>query len=194
MAKTVTLKDGTEVLVRQLGKDDFDRSFAFFKDLPPEDRAYLRTDVTKPEVIRRRIQEVQLGSAERLVALVEDRIVADGALLLQSMEWKAHLGEIRLIVARPFQRLGLGVLMARELYLSAVREKVEELIVRFMRPQLGAMRIFRRLGFKDEAILPEYVRDVSGRKQDLIVMRCDLQALRGEIEDYLKDTDWRRMR
>ena len=44
MAKQITLKDGTEVLIRELGTDDLDRSLAFFKALPPEDRIYLRND------------------------------------------------------------------------------------------------------------------------------------------------------
>ena len=39
-----------------------------------------------------------------------------------------------------------------------------------------------------------YVKDVKGRKQDLIVMRCDLEAAWREIEDYFAHRDWQRAR
>ena len=80
MTKTVKLKDQTEVLIRTMTPDDFSKSLAFFRALPEEDRIFLRRDVTKPEVIKERIREIEEGSAKRLLALVDDEIVADGAL------------------------------------------------------------------------------------------------------------------
>ena len=38
MDKTVHLKDGTEVQIRPMTRDDLDRSFTFFKELPEDDR------------------------------------------------------------------------------------------------------------------------------------------------------------
>ena len=69
------------------------------------------------------------------------------------------------------------MLMARELYGLANRDKVEEILVRMMRPQVGARQIFKKLGFKEEHVLPEYVKDQKGTKQDLFVLRCELAAL-----------------
>ncbi len=113
---------------------------------------------------------------------------------LETDEWQEHIGEIRLIVARPFQRKGLGILMARELYLLATRKKVEVIVVKMMRPQVAAISIFHRLGFSEDATLTDYVEDLSDSKQDLIVMRCDLKALMKEMEDYLAESDWQRTR
>ena len=47
MEKATRLKDGTDVLLRSMTKDDLERSLAFFQGLPEEDRTYLRRDVTK---------------------------------------------------------------------------------------------------------------------------------------------------
>ncbi|GAG24318.1 unnamed protein product, partial [marine sediment metagenome] len=116
MDKVLRLRDGREVVIRPLAKDDIERSLAFFRGLPEEDRAYLRVDVTKRELVERRIREIDLDLAKRLVAVANEEIVADGAVELAGKEWTAHVGEIRLIVSRPFQRQGLGMLMARELY------------------------------------------------------------------------------
>ncbi len=192
--KTVKLKDQTEVVIRPMKKDDLDRSLAFFVALPEEDRAYLRVDVTNREIVEQRIREIRTGRVKRLVALARGQIVADGALELSREEWKKHVGELRLIVARPFQRKGLGVVMARELYALAAASKVEEIVVKMMRPQVAALSIFRKLGFHEEVLLPHYVRDLTGKKQDLVIMRCDLEALWREMEDFMGDFDWMRTR
>lgn len=194
MAEKVKLKDGSKIMIRPMQADDLDRSFAFFQALPEEDRAYLRNDVSKRRSVRRRIQQMKKGNIHRLVAVAKDQIVADGALERETGEWQRHVGELRLIVAPSHQRKGLGALMARELYKLAAAEKVEEIVVRMMRPQRGARRIFRRLGFHEEIVMPDYVKDLRGEKQDLIVMRCDLEGLWQEMQEYLAISDWQRTR
>jgi len=192
--KTVRLKDRTEVMIREMTVEDLERSLAFFQSLPEEDRAYLRRDVVQHEVVNQRIREMQSGEVRRLVATVDDQIVADGSLESSSEEWKRHVGEMRLIVARSHQRQGLGILMARELFLLAASAKMEEVIVKIMRPQKAARSIFQRLGFHQEVVLPDYLKDLAGRKQDMILMRCDLEALWRKMEDSLALGDWERTR
>lgn len=194
MGKQVKLKDGTEVLLRRMTAEDLERSVAFFAALPEEDRAYLRRDVTKRKVVMRRIAESESGKAMRVVAEIDGEIVADGALELEPEDWKQHVGEIRLIVARPFRRRGLGILVARELYELAAAARLEEIIVKMMRPQKAAQSIFKRLGFERETVMPDYVKDLGGGKQDMILMRCDLEALWKKMEDFLADGDWQRTR
>lgn len=194
MDKKVKLKDGTRVVIRPMRDDDLDRSLAFFQSLRPEDRAYLRYDVSRRDVVAERIRAMHSGRIKRLVAVAEDAIIADAALELESPGWTEHVGEIRLIVASRHQRKGLGMLMARELYSVAAKVKVEEIIVKMMRPQVAARLIFRKLGFHEETLLPDYVKDISGRRQDLILMRCDLEALWRELEEFIESHDWQRGR
>jgi L-amino acid N-acyltransferase YncA len=194
MRKKVTLKDQSEVVVREMKRKDLEASLAFFESLPARDRAYLRRDVTRREVVQDRIREIRTSGVKRLVAVVGDRIVADGSLELSGEGWKKHVGELRLIVARAYRRKGLGILMARELYGLAASARVEEIIVKMMRPQKAARSIFRKLGFREEVLLPDYVRDLDGKKQDMILMRCDLEALWQEMEDFLASGDWQRTR
>jgi len=195
MEKKVRLKDKTEVVIRDLKEDDVERSLAFFQDLPPADRIYLRNDVTKREVIEARIQKMGIGKTMRLVAVTDEgQIVADGSLESEGYAWKDHVAEVRLIVAAAYQRKALGMLLARELYLQATSKRVEELIAKVMRPQKAALKVLERLGFKEEAVLPDYVRDIEGKKHDLIIMRCKLQSLLGELEQYFSLSDWQRAR
>lgn len=194
MEHKVKLKDGTEVVIRELTIDDLEKSLAFFSQLPKEDRVYLRVDVTKPENVEQRIKRMRIDNVHRLVALAGDRIVADGALELEAEEWEQHMAELRLIVAHDFQRKGLGLLMARELYTLAASKNVEEVVARFMAPQKGARSVLEKLGFHQDTILHDYVRDIDGNKRDLVLMRCDLKSLWEKLEDYISGFDWGRTR
>jgi GNAT superfamily N-acetyltransferase len=192
--KTVALKDGKAVTIRRMRPDDVERSYAFFCALPPADRVYLRTDVTRRELVERRTIEVDGCRAERVVAVHNDEIVADGTLELRGHGWGDNVAEVRLIVARPWQRVGLGTVLARELFHLASMHRVDRIVVRLMRPQVGAHRIFRRLGFHEEFLIPEHVRDQDGRWQDLIIMRCPLDELWRDIEFELTTGDFQRHR
>jgi RimJ/RimL family protein N-acetyltransferase len=186
------LKDGTEVLIRPLRIDDLDRSLAFFQALPGEDRTYLRVDVTKRDLVERRIcSALRSDKIKRIVALIGEEIVGDGALEVGGDEWDRHVAELRVVIARPFQRRGLGTLMMRELYAEAASWKVQEIVVRIMRPQKAAWAICRKLGFQEEVLLHDYLKDISGHKQDLILMRCDLEELWQRMEDFIERSDWR---
>ncbi len=192
--KTMTLKDGKAVTIRRMRPDDVERSYAFFCALPPQDRVYLRTDVTRRDLVERRTIELDGQRTERVVVVHNDEIVADGTLEIQGHGWGDNVAEIRLIVARSWQRVGLGTVMARELFHLASRRRVDRVVARLMRPQVGAHRILRRLGFNEEFLIPEHVRDQDGTWQDLIIMRCSLEELWRDIEYELTTGDFQRHR
>jgi len=194
MEKTETLKDGKEVTIRALESKDLDRLLAFYRSLPLEDRRYLRVDVTDRKVVAERIRFIEKGQVFRIIALYKDRIVADGALELSGEDWRRHQGEVRVIVARPFRRKGLGTIMIRELYFLAAARNVATIVAKMMRPQKEAQHIFHRLGFREEALLPDYVRDLTGKTQDLLIMVCPLQDMWTELEHFTSDSDWERCR
>ena len=80
MIKNVKLKDGTDVELRNLKKKDRKQLTAFFKSLPKEDRRYLRVDITNKETIKKIIKSSKLGKDSRIIAIINDEIVADGLL------------------------------------------------------------------------------------------------------------------
>jgi L-amino acid N-acyltransferase YncA len=192
--KTVSLKDGQEILIKPLTSRDLDKLMGFYRSLPPEDRKYLRVDVTNQEVVSQRIKLTEKGNIYRLIGLDKDKIVADGALELSGEEWRKHQGELRVIVARPYRRRGLGMVMMRELYFLAVEKNLEKVVAKMMRPQKAAQTICRKLGFREEALLPDYVKDLSGKTQDLIIMVCDLKDMWKELDHLYSDSDWQRCR
>jgi len=194
MNKTETLKNGRKVMIRSLTLKDLDKLMDFYRTLPPEDRKYLRVDVTDRDIVAHRIRLIEEGNVIRIIALDKNKIVADGALELSGEEWRKHQGEIRVIVSRRYRRHGLGTVMMRELYFLAAEKNVEKVVAKMMRPQTAARNICHKLGFKEELLLPDYVRDMSGKPQDLIIMICNLQDLWEEVDSFYGDSDWQRCR
>ena len=192
--KKELLKDGTEVTIRNLTMNDLDRLMQFYSELPLNDRRYFRVDVTKRDVVAQRIKQMRQGNFFRLVALYDDKIIADGNLELSAEEWRKDQGELRVIVAPNFQHKGLGMIMLRELYDLAAHKNVKNVIVRIMRPQKAARAICHKLGLREETIIPDYVRDISGKKQDMIIMKGDMKDFWKELEHFYQDSDWRHHR
>ncbi len=192
--KKELLKDGTEVTIRNLTMNDLDRLMQFYSELPINDRRYFRVDVTKRDVVAQRIKQMRQGNFFRLVALCDDKIIADGNLELSAEEWRKDQGELRVIVAPNFQHKGLGTIMLRGLYDLAAHKNVKNVIVRIMRPQKAARAICHKLGLREETVIPDYVRDISGKKQDMIIMKGDMKDFWNELEHFYQDSDWRHHR
>jgi RimJ/RimL family protein N-acetyltransferase len=192
--KTEILKDGTKVTVRKLRPDDLDMLMKFYRSLPDKDRIYLKVDVTKRKIVRQRIDLIKTGSIFRIIAVFGDEIIADGALELSIGEWGKNQAEIRVIVAKKYQRKGLGMIIMRELYFIALKSDVEKIVGKIMKPQIAAQKILSKLGFRRDAVMRDYVRDQKGVPQDFVIMTCDINNLWAELEAFYGDSDWQRCR
>jgi GNAT superfamily N-acetyltransferase len=190
MPKTEKLQDGTEILIRELVPGDFEDLMAFFLKLAEEDRLYLRLDVTNRKTVQQRLNLMDFGYHHRLIAIHDNEIVAEGALELPFEDWRRHQGELRLVVAKAFQRRGLGMLIMKELYCLSLRHKVETVVVWMMKPQAAALSLGRKMGFHDECVLPSYVRDQKGEMHDLIILKGKTENLLKEIERFFGPINW----
>jgi RimJ/RimL family protein N-acetyltransferase len=194
MKKTEILKDGTKLIIRTLTIADIDHLMAFYRSLPYDDRKYLKIDVTDKNAVEKRIRDVEEGKAVRIIALRNNDIAAIGVLNFDIDDWHRSQGEMRVVVSREFQRKGLGMIMIRELYLLAAEHKLEKIVAKMMRPQIGARKMCRKLGFHEELFIPDYVKDLEEKNQDLVIMTCDMNDLWHELEFIYHDTDWGRCR
>jgi len=174
--KDVVLRDGTRVTLRPLGKADGEQLFQFFRQLPEEDRLYLREDVTKREVVEGWLRGLDYHRVFPLVAEVEGRIVGDATLHRRKYGWARHAAKLRVTIAKDFQHKGLGTKMVQELMRVAVNEGVDKILAELMANQTVALRAFERMGFERVAVLPELVKDMAGRYHDLMVLIYDLAA------------------
>ena len=172
--RMIKLKNGSEVLVRFMEQGDRDRLLEFFRGFPEEERDLLREDITRPEAIDTRVRALGRGRLISLITEAKGRIVGDATLQRRPMNWLKHVAEVHVVVDRGYRRVGLAYRLLYELFDLARAEGIETLLAEMMSDQGAAISLFERLGFKREAVFRKLVKDLHGRKHDLVIMTRDL--------------------
>jgi RimJ/RimL family protein N-acetyltransferase len=185
--QSVTLRDGTGVVIRPLELEDGPALLEFFRALPEEDRQYLRDDVTTKEWLERFMGSVDYETVVPVVAEHESAIVGNSTLYRTRYGWTKHIGEIRISVSRPFQRKGLGTALGRVLLRYAISLGLEKMIVHVVENQIAAKRALEKLGFQEEAVLKGHVKDIHGIKRNLLLMSNDVSHLWESMEAMVAD-------
>jgi len=187
--KTKKLKDGTTVTLRPMAKSDEKALYEFFISLRPEDRLFLKDDVTDPKVIHEWAQHINYEKIIPILAFIDDKVVGDATLHRASHGWSQHVGEIRMVISPEYRRKGLGLILAKEIFLLAQYLGIEKVEAEMMDSQEGAIRVFETVGFKKEAQLKDYVKDLQERKHDLIIMTQDISKLWEYMDKMLLDAE-----
>jgi RimJ/RimL family protein N-acetyltransferase len=185
--ENVTLRDGTQVLLRPMQPDDGPALLAFFRSLPEEDRLFLREDVTRDDVVDRFVRNLDYDAVLPLIAEHANRIVGDGTLHRSRHGWASHVGEIRVVVDPKFQRHGLGTAIARLLVRHATSVGLDKLVAEVVDNQVAAKRAFGKLGFYPEAVLKGHVKDIHGTKRDLVILANDVSQIWETMESLVAD-------
>lgn len=184
----VTLRDGTQVSIRPMELKDGPAVLEFFRKLPAGDRLFLRDDVTKSEWLDRFCRQIDYITLFPLVAEREGKIIGNATLSRTLYGWSTHVGELRIAVARAYQRKGLGTALARELVKLAQDFGLEKLVASVVDNQIGAKRAFAKLGFRVEAVLKDHVKDIHKKKRNLVIMTNDIshiwEAMESLVQDY----------
>ncbi|MCR9196370.1 MAG: GNAT family N-acetyltransferase, partial [Hyphomonas sp.] len=85
-----------------------------------------------------------------------------------------HVGEIRVLISAVARGNGLGRIMIQETFARAVAQGVEKIIAQMTLDQSAARAVFQELGFQQEALLRDHVRDRNGEDHDIVIMSCDV--------------------
>jgi len=183
--KEVTLKNGEKITLRLFNEEDMESLISFFQSLPTEDRMYLRIDVMKKENIIKRFGNTNYDLVYPVLALHRDKIISIGTLFRAEFGWVRNLGEIRIVVARNYQRLGMCTILTKEIFFHALTTNLYKIQAELMEDQKSAIGCFERLGFKKEAILRKHVTDIKGNRCNLILMSLDIQEMWFLMEDFI---------
>jgi RimJ/RimL family protein N-acetyltransferase len=130
--------------------------------------------VTKREVIEQRLSEIEEGLATSIIAVDGGRLIGDAILWTSPRGWFRKTGEMWIVVDVDYRGLGLGTLLAREIFMVAVRKGLLKLEAACMETQQGIIEVLKPLGFKQEGVLKSFVVDLKGREHDLILLGMDL--------------------
>ncbi|MBN1902406.1 GNAT family N-acetyltransferase, partial [Candidatus Sumerlaeota bacterium] len=166
--KIVKLNDGEDIILRLMTPADESDLLQFYHGMPENDRLFLKEDVTDPQVIHRWAKHLDYNRVIPVIAVKDYKIIADSTLLMQTHGWSRHVGEIRLAVSQDYRRKGLGFNMIKELFSLAMALKLEKVMGEIMGSQTYIIMMLKSLGFKQEAVLQDHVKDLHGDKHDLV--------------------------
>lgn len=168
--------------LRLMGRADADAMVQFARSLPPDDLLFLRRNITDPAAVQGWIDNIEAGSAVVVLALSGGQLAGYASLNLNLANWMRHLGELRLLTGTGYRGVGLGRILASEIYAVSRLLGLRKLSAQMTLDQAGARATFERLGFRPEALLTDWVMDAKGRTRDLLVMAYDLEGLTDTVD------------
>ena len=182
--KFVTLSNGKEVFIRLLNGQDRSGLIKFFQQAPLEDVQFCKQDVKSPMVIDAWMNQENGHNPLTLVALdvPTNRVVAS-LNLSKGQQAAKNVGDIQqILVARPFQGLGLGSLILDGLIELAVKENLHWLKVEIVTEMKEIIKAFQSKGFEIKTILDDYFIDSKGTTFDVALMLRPL--LKNDYDDF----------
>ncbi len=178
--KLKTLPSGNRVLIRPLCKDDGQNLEDLFDRASEQDLELFRSDARNPAVIKSWIDHLNLKRIYSLVAVVDDTIVGDVTLHLGD-HYDRHRAGVRIFLDHEYRRQGIGTLMLRSLIEIAPRVGLQQLYAEILSTQYQVVKAFEDLGFKHQAILPDYFITDTGETLDMDIMMLRLGDHAGEF-------------
>ena len=172
------------VTLRLLGPGDMAPMLELTRSIPDRDHLFLRRDITRDDVVEHWIEQQARGELATIVAEIDDRLGGYATVQPRTEPWSMHVGELRILVAPSERGHGLGRLLTQEAFALALASGLEKLTARMTIDQDAAIRTFEALGFRQEALLLEQVREPNGTKHDLLVYSCDVAAFHARLDAY----------
>ena len=157
--------------VRELRDIDGTALQAFVEALTDEDRTFLKGERMASAGIA---NVADRESAVKVVSISNNGDIEGYATIHPGVGMSAHVGEIRLIVAKWARGRGVGLALARRIMVEGFSTSgFSKLSVEVVAEEQATIRMFSKLGFAPEALLRDHLRDAEGNLRDLVVL-CHL--------------------
>ena len=173
-----------DIELRMMGPADEALVLDFARQLPQHDLLFLPRNISQPKVLSAWINEIDRGDITSLLAIRQGVVVGCGTLVRDPHSWSPHVGEIRMVVSLDVRGQGVGRALSQETFAIALGAGLEKLSVQMTVDQQAAIALFESLGFRAEALLRDHVRDVDGKKHDIVVLGHNVAQVRAQLEAY----------
>ena len=176
--------DAGDIEFRLMAQSDEAAVLDFAQKLPLHDLLFLPRNISEPKVLAAWIKEIERGAITSLLAVMAGRVVGCGTLVRDPLSWSPHVGESRMVVSTDVRGQGVGRALSQETFALALGAGLEKLMVQMTVDQVGAIAIFEGLGFKAEALLRDHVRDLAGKKHDIVALGHNVAQVQAQMEAY----------
>ncbi|MDY0000098.1 MAG: GNAT family protein [Polyangia bacterium] len=192
--KLLELKEDRRLLLEPLSACDEDALLGFYRSLSPEVRLRLRQDNTNRKILKRFLEEIELGGLILLGAVVPGaepkEIVGEVTLRILHHGWARHVGEIRYCLNHEKAPPDLGGMLIREIVEIAAAQGLDKLTYQVLDDQIRLRALLKNLGFTEEAVLRDHATDLTGKKHDVYIMSNYMAELWRKMEDMIMDREF----
>ena len=168
---------GRSYQIRQMKVSDGDSIMQFAAALPPHDLLYMRRDITREKGVKRWLSGIEQGRIHSIIAEnSQGEMVGYSTLHQDDLEWTSHVADLRVALATTERGSGLGRLLIREAFNVALSIDVQRVTAHMTTDQIASRNLFQELGFQNEALLKDHVRDRDGGHHDLLIMAVNVDT------------------
>lgn len=165
----ITLPDGVRVCLRPLTLKDKGALVALFSNLPEEETAYFRSNITDSRVVEGWAEHPDYTTVFPLLAVVGDRIVGNSTLHM-GKGYARHTAELRIFLARDFRRQGIGSAMIRAQLEIARKLGLHQVVAEIVESRPQVIHAFERLGFERQFAWRDLFMTPQGELLDMVVL------------------------
>src|SRR3954447_18983290 len=154
--------------LKEIAPEDAGALRAFFAEVAADDRTFFKEDIDDARLVAERW--VSDERSVRRLAFDDDGRVLAFAALSPGVERTRHVADLRVVVAAPARRQGLGRTLPRRMLVEAVRHGFKKVTVDIAAGHEAPIRMFGELGFQPEALLRDQLCDPNGTLHDIVVL------------------------
>jgi ribosomal protein S18 acetylase RimI-like enzyme len=172
--KELELRDGQNAVLRVAQREDRTPLVLFFVGIPEEERDFLLYDVSEEENLEGWFGGPNWEEVFPIIADVGGRIMGIGFLKGFRVPWRQHVGEFWMMIHPNMRGVGLGRIIANEIFNLAAELGIEKLTCEVRAEAMAAIKILKQIGYAHEGVLTGMIKDDEGVAHDLSIMSCDV--------------------
>jgi len=148
---TVTLKNGSKILIRRAEPEDFRMLFSMFSSLSEDTMfwRFLRTQKALTEADGEEMLRLEDRNVTSLIAVLQrdhsEQAIGEARYVTDS---SGRLAEAAVVIADKWQNLGLGTALFSDLLAEAKRQGLSKIIAYFDVDNKSMIRVGQKFGFK----------------------------------------------
>lgn len=171
-----TLRDGTECVIRPLGKKDEGKLAKFFSVVPEPERLFIKKPVAEPALIREWCRKADYEQNLPLLMLHGSKVIGEANLHQRLGGWKRHIGIVTVLTHPDYRGRDVAKTLVEEIVLVARHLGLKKLEAELNGERKVAIRALELIGFHQLYRLPEYVLDMQSKPHDYVMMGMDLRV------------------
>lgn len=175
-----SLRDGSECVIRPLGKKDELKLQKFFMSVPEPERLFVKKPISDKALFQAWCRKPDFHRNLPLLMWHGTRIAGEATLHQRGGGWKRHIGVVTVLTHPDYRNRDVAKILVDEIVHAARHLGLRRLEVELIGERKVAIRAMEQLGFHELYRLTDYVMDMQSKLHDYVVMGMSL----GQEEEF----------